>query len=227
MSRITDLIERMSVIPDREKKATQLADMISIRNKLEAAASSAGSLRASTSVIGRIDGTDFADKAREGLEAASTAALKFKSRLENGAEFNRNQADSALTSINERLNHASNGIAKGWRALVDGRVRRFSPLADVAKRAALPGAAPLAVAITTLETWKDTPPQDEQAANAFAETAASLPSAVAKLGLEGRAGQFMVDAARGSAKAKDLQDREVVEFLEANPAIWSMLKVGL
>lgn len=227
MSRITDLIERMSVIPEREKNATQLGDMIAIRNKLESAAATAGSLRASISATGRIHGTDFSDKAREGLEAASATALKFKSSLESGTEFNRNHADGALTSINERLTHASNGVAKGWRALVEGRVRRFSPLADVAKRADLPGAAPFASALTTLETWKESPPKDEQAAKAFAETADSLPSAVEKLGLEGRAGQFMVDAARGAAKAKDLQDRDVLEFLEANPAIWSMLKVGL
>lgn len=227
MSRITDLIERMSVIPEREKKATQLDDMIVIRNKLETAAVTAGRLRASISATRRIDGTAFTDKPREGLEAASATAHGLKSALTSGAGFNRSQADKALTSINEKLSQASNGVTKGWRILVEGRVRRFSPLADVAKRAALPGAAPLAAAITTLETWTASPPTDEQAAQAFSETANSLPSAVAKLGLEGRAGQFMVDAANGTAKAKDLQDREVLEFLEDNPTIWSMLKVGL
>lgn len=227
MSRITDLIERMAIIPEREKKAMQLADMIAIRASLETAASSAERLRASTTAISGIEGADFVEKARGSLDMAASSARKFKARLEGGAGFDRKSADGAVTSINERLSDASGGVTRGWRALVEGRTRRFSPIAAVADQAGLAGSVPFGAAITSLEGWKESPPADEAAAAAFSATSDSLPAAVAGLGLQGKAGQFMVEAAKGSAKARDLQDQDVLAFLQANPTIWSMLKVGL
>lgn len=227
MSKIADLIARMEVIPDKEKRATQLSEMIAIRDKLRASADFAERLRNLSAALEAIDGVEFADKAKQGVAQASATAINLKKRYANGSGFERKRADEALTLINERLENASNAVTKGWRALIDDQARRFRPLAEAAERAELPGSDALKGAIVTLEGWRDRPPQTSQVAEAYVENAARLLASIASLGLQGRAGRFMMDASNGRAKAKDLHDAEVLAFLDAYPAVWSMLKVGL
>lgn len=227
MSRISDLTARMQVIPDKEKRATQLGEMVAIRDKLRASADLADELRRLTSALKAIEGTDFVDKSEQGLAQATSNAFRLKARLEAGSGFERKRADETLTAINERLENASTAVTRGWRMLVDEQGKRYQPLAEAAERASLPGASALNAAIAQLEDWRDAPPKTPHTAEIYVTNAALIPAAIANLGLEGRAGKFMVDAANGRAKAKDLQNAEVLAFLGANPAIWSMLKVGL
>ncbi|WP_353646243.1 hypothetical protein [Mesorhizobium sp. WSM2239] len=227
MSRISDLIALMKGIPDKEKRATQLGEMVAIRDKLSNSADLAERLRSLSSALEAVEGANFVEKAKQGLAQASANAARFKARLEAGSGFDRKHADVTLTAINERLENASAAVTKGWRTLVDEQGKRYQPLAEAAGRASLPGAAALNAAIARLDDWRDTPPTTPQAAEVYVANAARIPAAIADLGLEGRAGKFMVDAASGRAKAKELQNAEVLAFLDANPAVWSMLKVGL
>lgn len=227
MSRIADLIARMEVIPDKERRATQLGEMTAIRDKLSTSADLAEGLRNLSRALEVVDGADFVEKAKQGLAQASTYAIKLKMRLEGGSGFERKRADDTLTLINERLDNASSAVAKGWRTLIEDQIKRFRPLAEAAERASLPGAGALNDAIALLDGWRDSPPKTRQEAEGYVANAARLPAAIANLGLEGRAGKFMIDASNNRAKAKDLQDAEVLSFLNAYPSVWSMLKVGL
>jgi len=227
MSRISDLIAIMNDIPDKEKRATQLGEMVAIRDKLSSSADTAEHLRSLCSALEAIEGAHFIQKAKQGLAQASANAVRFKARLEAGPGFDRKYADLKLIAINERLAIASATVTKGWRTLVDEQGMRYQPLAEAAERASLPGAAALNAAIARLDDWRDAPPTTPQAAEVYLANAARIPAAIADLGLEGRVGKFMVDAASGRAKAKELQNAEVLTFLDANPAVWSMLKVGL
>ncbi|MER9593969.1 hypothetical protein [Mesorhizobium sp. M0244] len=227
MSRISDLIAYMKGIPDKEKRATQLREMVAIRDKLRSSADLAERLRSLSSALEAVEGANFVEKAKQGLAQVSASAARFKARLETGAGFDRKQADVTLTAINERLQNTSDAVTKGWRTLVDEQGKRYQPLAEAAERASLPGAAALNAAIARLGDWRDTPPTSPDAAEVYVANAARIPASIANLGLEGHAGKFMIDAASGRAKAKDLQNAEVLAFLGANPAVWSMLKVGL
>ncbi|AFL49034.1 hypothetical protein ABIE78_005202 [Sinorhizobium fredii] len=226
MSRISDLVTRMAVIPDKERRAIQLGEMIAVRDKLRISADRAEELRSLSSALEPVGGTDFVERAKQGLAQASSSALRLKARLESGSGFDRKRSDEALTAINERLENATAAINKGWRTLVDGHGTRFRPLAVAAERASLPGADKLNAAIVRLEEWRDCPPTTPQEATAYVANAARIPASIAELGLEGRAGKFMVDAANGRARARDLQEAEVIAFLDAHPAVWSLLKVG-
>lgn len=226
MTRIADLVARMAAIPDKERRATQLGEMTAVRDKLRKSATLADELRGLIGALEMIDGADFVDKVKQGLAMASTSAIRLKARLESGSGFERKRADETLTSINERLENASNTVTKGWRSLIDDQAKRFKPLAEAAERASLPGADGLNSAISLLEGWRDNPPATLKEAETFVANAARIPASIANLGLEGRAGRFMVDASNGRAKAKDLQETEVIAFLDAHPAVWSLLKVG-
>ena len=227
MSRIKDLIKRLEVIPEKEKKATQLDEMVAVLDKLRDSIVAAESLKNAASALKQIEGADFADKASQGLEGAGASARRLHARLQAGAGFERKRADEALTAINEKLAHGSTGVMKGWRSLIEDQSRRYRPLADAAKSASLPGAEGLQAAIIDLTDWRDAPPETVASAERYKATASSIPTAIADLGLQGPAGDFMVAAAKGNAKAKDLQKPEVIAFLDANAAIWAMLKVGL
>ncbi len=227
MNRIEALILRMQDIPSKEQRATQIQDMRAIRDKLQTAARLAETLREQSTALETIDAANFVGSARQGLIKVASRASALKKRHDDGAGFDRKRADQTLTSINEGLEQVSATVTKGWRALVDDQTKRYRPLAEAATRATLPGAAGLNQAIELLEGWRDKPPESRHAADAYRANAATLPTAIANLGLEGRAGRFMVDASNGRAKAKDLQDAEVLAFLDSHPAVWAMLKVGL
>lgn len=227
MSGIRALIGRLEVIPEKEKKANHLGQMITIRDKLRVSASNAEALRRAASALRQVDGAGFTDRAIEALASASASARKLRTRITAGGEFDRAKADSALTQINERLEGGTAVVAKGWRLLIDDKSRRYAPLAEAAARAAMPGASGLQAAIAELDAWRETPPETTETAELFNANAQALPTAIANLGLEGAVGVFMVQASKGQAKATDLLDEDVRRFLDANPAIWSMLKVGL
>lgn len=227
MSKVVELIARMRGLPDKEKRATQLSDMIAVRDKLAIAADEADRLRGLSASLHAIGDVDFVEKVNLGLTQTATTANGLRKRYENGAGFERKRSDDALTLINERLENASATVSKGWRALIDDQARRYRPLADAATKAGLPGEAGLAQAIGRLEAWRESPPSSQPAAETYKADAARLPAAIASLGLEGRAGKFMIDASNGRARAKDLQDPSVLAFLNDHPAVWAMLKVGL
>jgi hypothetical protein len=227
VNKIAELVARMKVIPEKEARATQLDGMKAVRDKVHVAANAADDLRVQSAALTVIKDVDFVDKAKLGLAQASSSATALWKRYDQGSGFDLKRADAALIQINERLEQGSSAVAKGWRALIDEQVRRFSPLAEAAERASLPGAGALRDVIVLLDGWRDSPPTTRQAAGLYVEHAAQLPASIAKLGLEGRAGKFMVDASNGRAKARDLQDAEVLAFLDAYPAVWAMLKVGL
>ncbi|KPF74088.1 hypothetical protein IP68_13730 [Blastomonas sp. AAP25] len=227
MNKIAELVERMKAIPDKETRAAQLEGMKAVRDKVRAAADAADRLRVRTVALAAIMDVDFVDKGTLSLTQASQSATTLKKRYDQGLGFDLKRADAALIQINERLDQGSSAVDKGWRALIDDQVRRFKPLAEAAERAMLPGASSLRNAIGVVEGWRDRPPVNRQAAHLYSEHAAQMPASIAKLGLEGRAGKFMVDASNGRAKARDLQDADVLAFLEAYPAVWAMLKVSL
>lgn len=226
MNRIDALLARMRYIPSKQQRATQLQDMRVIRDKLQEAAHRGEVLCEQSNALAAIGDLGFVGVSRQGLTKIAERAGALKKRHDDGHGFDRKRADQTLTLINEGLDGVSSAISKGWRSLVDEQTRRYRPLAAAAERASLPGAKGLNDAIALLDGWRDAPPDSRQAADTYIANASSLPTAIASLGLEGRAGKFMVDASNGRAKANDLQDPEVLAFLEAHPAVWSMLKVG-
>jgi hypothetical protein len=227
VSGVRELISRLEVLPEKEKKANHLGQMTAVRDKLYVSATNATELRRAAAALGRVKEAAFAGRASEALAGATSSAEKLRDRISGGAGFERGRVDAALTQINERLNGGTEAVAKGWRLLIDEKMKRYAPLTEAAERVPMPGAAGLRAALAELERWRETPPQTPQAADAFTAQADALPAAVANLGLEGPAGVFMIQASRGQARAKDLLTPEVRAFLDANPAIWSMLKVSL
>jgi hypothetical protein len=227
MNRINTLIAKMRDIPGKEQRATQLQEMRVVRDKLRESADRADLLRQQSIALATIDDAGFVRVADQVLAKVASRAGALKKRHEDNAGFDRRRADETLTLINEGLENVAGTLGKGWRALIDDQTRRYRPLAEAAERAGLPGGGGLQDAIAVLEGWRDAPPTSTHAAAAYLTNAQSLPTAIASLGLEGRAAKFMVDASNGRAKAKDLQDPNVLAFLEVHPTVWSMLKVVL
>lgn len=227
MNKIAELVERMRSIPEKEARTNQLDGMKAVRDKVRAAADSGDQLREQSAALAVIKDADFAEKARLGLAQASASATALKKRYDHGSGVDLKRADAALIQINERIEQGLSAVLKGWRAMIDDQVRRYRPLAEAAERASLPGASALRDATLLIEGWREAAPMTRQSAELYLTHAAQLPASIVSLGLGGRAGKFMVDASNGRAKARDLQDVEVLSFLEAYPAVWAMLKVSL
>lgn len=227
MTRITDLTERMALIPGKVSRAVEINGMTTVRDKLLEAADQTEELRNLAEAFSKLESLEISNRIAEGLAQASKAAQRWKSHVEGGKAFDRKDADSRLIAINERLDQASNAATKGWRATIDDQTKKYQPLAEAAERAGLPGASALDAAIEKIATWREAPPATIDDATEYLAQAGRVPAAIATLGLEGKAGRFMVEASDGRAKAKDLQDPEVLAFLTEYPSVWAMLKVRL
>lgn len=227
MTKITELTERMALIPGKEARAVEIGGMTTVRDKLFAAADQADELRSLAQAFSNLGSGDLSAKVSDNLAQAAKAAQRWQANIEAGKAYDRKDSDSRLTAINERLEQATGAATKGWRATIDDQTKKYAPLAEAAERAGLPGAAALASAIGKIATWRDAPPATSDDAADYQTQAGRVPAAIATLGLEGKAGRFMVEASDGRAKAKDLQDPEVLAFLADYPSVWAMLKVRL
>lgn len=227
MTRITDLTERMTLIPGKVARAVEIGGMTTVRDKLLVAVHQTDELRNLARAFSKLESRELSARIADSLAQASKAAQRWQANIEGGKAYERKDADTRLTAINERLDHAANAVTKGWRAIIDDQTKKYEPLAEAAERAGLPGASALAVAIKKIATWREAPPATIDDATEYLAQAGRVPAAIATLGLEGKAGRFMVEASEGRAKAKDLQDTEVLAFLAEYPSVWAMLKVRL
>jgi hypothetical protein len=110
--------------------------------------------------------------------------------------------------------------------LIVRKVADFENLVKAARGANLEGNLSMVEIMRRLSESAGTPPTNEQAAQRIVADINRLDESVSTLGLKGRAGQFLVDAAAGRGNPQDLLAPEVKEFIEQYE-LWGLLTVRL
>jgi hypothetical protein len=227
MSKIQKLIELVESIPEKEKRKSEVRILAVGRDKIGAATSVATELLGSCAALESIEGVTFGEKARAAILQCSNPSRQLNSKIAKKETVSETQVDEYLTRISERMKDASETIAKGWASHVQSWLRRYQPLADVARQIQLPGISGMQKAMATVSKWESRVPRNQNEAIEINDRFKEILEAIKTLGFEGKVGEFMVCAAQGNAPARDLQNAEVLAFLNKYPTVWKLLQVRL
>lgn len=228
MSKIRHLTAEVASIPDKEKRKNQVGSLEAARDKLRALTEAAIGASDVCAAVGGVNGATFVVRVRQVIVQSGSSAKQLNAHLAKGGQIAGNKkADELLTSISERVSNAVSLVRKGWSGLAQGYALKYQPLADVAKQIGLPGAPVLERALNQVRYWETDPPTSAEAAKKFDEAVDQIRVSIESLGFEGKAGAFMVAAANGNAKARDLLDPDVGAFLSKYPDVWALLQVRL
>jgi len=228
MSKIRDLTVQVASIPEKEKRKNQVGALETTRDKVRSLTAVAKDVANVCATVAAVNDATFVGRARQALVQAGTSAKQLSMHIAKGGMISGSKpADVLLTALNERVTSAATTIQRGWSGLIQGYANRYRPLADVAGQIGLPGGPGLYRALSQVKVLEATPPMSAEGIRRFNAAIDQIRSSVESLGLEGKAGAFMVAAAQGKAAARDLLHPEVVSFLDEHPAVWGLLQVKL
>jgi hypothetical protein len=205
MTKIRKIIEIIESIPEKEKRKSEIGTLALAQEKIGGATAAARDMLTSCATLESIEGAAFVDKVRAALLQCGAPSRQLHSKIAKKDAISNAQIDEYLTRIGDRIQEASDAIARGWASQVQSWMRRYQPLVDAARQIQLPGVSGMEAAMAAVAKWENK----------------------VKLGFEGKVGEFMVRAAQGVAPARDLQDAEVLAFLNKYPTVWKLLQVKL
>jgi len=169
---------------------------------------------------------DFQRIAEQTRKAANVARRLRKKIAENMDAIETKASNDQFISIGDSARFAHATLKDRWGQLIVRKVADFENLVKAARGANLEGNLSMVEIMRRLSESAGTPPTNEQAAQRIVADINRLDESVSTLGLKGRAGQFLVDAAAGRGNPQDLLAPEVKEFIEQYE-LWGLLTVRL
>jgi hypothetical protein len=161
-------------------------------------------------------------------EALRKAAKDLRQFIEEQRVSRSSQRDEKLvTAMKDGSKDCLDRLNKAWQQHFEQRTSGYRQLADAAQDAALPGAATMQHAVIRLERLVAQLPASSDIVALIAAALEEIRGAIERLGLEGRAGKFLIEAARTGASIEQLFDPEVKQFLDTNAGLRRLLKVRL
>lgn len=145
------------------------------------------------------------------------------SKIEN---VQKPQSDSDFQLLSNTAKTAQNLLRDKWVAMLRGKIETYDKLVGASRSANLRGSSSLVEKLERLRGRMDVLPPSQDAALRVKSDLDGINTSFQELGLEGKIGDFLINAAAGRAEAKALMEREVREFIEQNQ-LWSALTVKL
>jgi hypothetical protein len=155
-------------------------------------------------------------------QSKKQVALLLEELQGNFDAIGTNETEMNVRSVRERNGHAKDQIKKEWKRCVDERIKDFAPLVEIVR--SIPGNEVIVENYGSIQNRATVPPNIVDSAEKLRDDFEQLRVALGQLKLEGPGGQFLNRAVNGRASAKELLDKEVQEFLEANN-LWDVLTI--
>lgn len=161
----------------------------------------------------------------EAVRKAALSARRLRSTLEkNLGDILTPGVEKRVLTLKDSAKEAASGVRESWKTMLDRQVGALRPIVTIARDARLQGGEELAHRLDKLAALR-APATAEEAA-ALKSQLESLRESVTALGLKGKAGEFLMRAAQGLARAKDLEQPEVRDVLDRFQ-LWDRLSVKL
>lgn len=225
---LQSLIEQVALLPDAESRHARLTRFTQINARLQESEKlwlrSSLVLRALTGIAA----TSKTSEAEKYRAATLKGIRELRSFIEEDKVTESSRRDENLVGgINATVERWFGELSKLWKQFVMQQANAYTQLADASTAARLPGATRLAQAVRHLTSYESDPPQDETSVAHVTQILHDIRSAVERLGIEGRAGEFLVATARDGAPTQMLYEQEVQRFLDGHPSLRDLLKVKL
>ena len=225
MSTLKGLKIKIELIPEKRRKAN-LVGKLSRYGKMVADARDTlvRSLEAKKHALVVFPDGNFV-KTMQQAQRATAIATKLRNRLSKDLGAIE-KSDDEFTAISDHAKAAHNALKDQWNSLIIGKIQDFENLVKATKEAGLEGSQKLDQTLTRLSEQGSNPPMNDGAAIRAKAILDSLVSSVRGLGLEGEAGQFLVDASAGKGDPQALYKPEIKHLIDKYK-LWSLLRVKL
>jgi hypothetical protein len=225
MSTLSEITKRLEELPEQKKLKTLNNDVQTLTAKVAEVHSKlldSSKKRVNAQLV--FPDEEFSTTAIA-VRAAARQAANVKELLEKDFSQVANRATEVkVTRLGERAKQAQDELAKTWPSLMQRQLKSYEAIAEVA--AHLPGGAVLTQIMQRLRQHSDKPPATKQTAESVSKDVTALRKSVEVLGLEGEAGKFLINAAKGTADPRDLFKDEIRDYFEAK-GLWHILAVTI
>jgi len=225
MSKLQDLKVRLDSIPAKESHKNLVSKLMHYGILTAAAAETLTTCVEARQYAGQVfAGEDFQKTLDHTRRTISTAGRLRKKLAEKIGAIEG--SDTQFSTISEAAKSASAALTDRWNALLSKKILEFENIAKAAKDVNLKGSRSLEQTLLRLRGQATTPPKSSDSAQLIQQDLESLVDSVRTLGLEGPAGRFLVAAATGRGRARDLLNPEVEAFIERYN-LWDSLNIHL
>ena len=225
MSKLTELKNKLEAIPQKQSRKDLVGKLERYGTLTETASATLAKCKQEQIYARQVFIDESFQKTSEQVRSAIGYAKRLYSKLGDNIEAVET-SDSQFSSLSDAAKTATTALKTRWSDLLTKKVEEFDRVVKAAKDANLKGSRPLEQTIVRLRAYVNVPPQNKQAAERINQDLNSLLKSIQTLGLEGPGGHFLVDAAAGKGRAKDLTNPEIVEFIERYK-LWNSLNVKL
>jgi hypothetical protein len=225
-TRLDKLLAELKGLPDLENRHAVVDHLRAIEQRVQDATrqvqQAALTLQGLQSITG-VPPSGAAESTK--LESAAQDLLEFlkSSKIAPGAR----RHEALTTEIVEVASRRLKVAAAQWKTCFVDRAEAYKNLASAASDANLPGGRDLANKVTALSRLAQTLPSASEDVTAATATFEAVHLAIERLGIEGKAGEFLMAAVRGEASLDLLRSEDVQKFLSTYPTLTEMLRVRL
>ena len=161
------------------------------------------------------------DSRRKAASSAARLAKQFRERIEAVREP---ETEADIVALGTFAKNAEQNVRDRWARRLEDTIKRYEALVSAAQAAGLERGRALAGRLQGLRDQVGVLPETREAADRVRQTVDGLVGLVSELGLEGKPGAFLVEAARGAGDPKALCDSEVQAFVDRH-GLWKLLVV--
>lgn len=227
MGKIEELIEAVRSIPGKKLRKNLVGNLRQYATITETGASVLEENVTARSYVEEVFPKIVANDFVKNVESAKRSAAKILELLEEDPQnIEDPKVHEHFTKLNDAVRSVQSRLKESWKQKIESRVKAFEPLALAARQARMPGSENLMKSIADLSSETKAVPTRDADVTRMKKINSELDASISNLGLVGKGGDFLKSATAGTAKAEELRDPEVIEFLDLHK-LWPVLSVSI
>lgn len=223
MTRLEQLRERIASLPRRRAAADHVAVLgrrvETVRQIVDALREAASASAYSAKIFPESRG----DRVSRLLIDAGRLAQWLDDKLQGVDDLDGKRVEERFIKLRDAGSAAARSVREAWVDQVSRVVATYSRIAAAADRARVLGGDHLANAVARMESRTE-PPRSAEEVAAAQKDLALLAASVRALGLQGKAGEFLVNVADGVGDPLALIDPDVKDFIDKHQ-LWTSLRI--
>lgn len=226
-SRIQELKLRVESIPQKRGRTKLVGTLTQFIQKTDTAGDTIVQSVEQREHARQVFNDDNFSKVVERVRATASDAKRVRTALSKdlNAVVDR-KIDERIADISINASKTRKELNDKWAQLLESKIEGFEKLVQATAKAGMRGSKNLQSILVALKGKVGAAPVSAQSGTKIKSDLDSLVKAVIDLGLEGKPGKFLMQAAEGQGNPQSLYDPEVKQFILDND-LWTLLNVKL
>jgi len=227
LNRIQELKARIESIPEKRSRKKLVAILAEYCKKTSSAAEVISQSIERRGHARRVFTDEEFNRVMVRARSASADAKHVRGKLrENLHSVQDKKIDDRIADIVNNASRARKELNERWEQILTSRVQGFDKLVQATTKAKMRGSKILEKTLREVKSHVGAPPSSAERAHEVKADLELLIKSVKELGLEGKPGEFLKDAADGRGNPQALYEPEVRQFIADNN-LWALLHVNL